>query len=173
MRAWRDKPLAVTDLRTRAFRQTQHQPHARAIDVGIQHPDFGPFTGQRQRQVGCGRGFANPALARGNGNNVLHLLQCRHLPLHVTGLNLATHADLCRSHTIYILDRHLHHLGDATDQAASGIAQHQFGLDAPAVDIQPAQTAGTEQVGTKVRILILSKGLLNGGTIKRSHGDIP
>ena len=47
----------------------QHARHRRAIDVGVEHPDSEPVRLQAEREVGGDRRFADPALARGDGDD--------------------------------------------------------------------------------------------------------
>ena len=45
-----------------------HHGHARAVDVSVHQADAPAFFGERQRQIGRDRRFADAALAAGDGN---------------------------------------------------------------------------------------------------------
>ena len=70
-----------------------HHRLARAIDIGIKNADAGAFSGQGQRQVHGGGALAHTALARGHGNDVLHLGQQLHPALHGVRRDLAGDVD--------------------------------------------------------------------------------
>ena len=60
-------------------REAEHHRHVRAVDVAVENADAAAAARQRQRQVDGHRRLADAALARADGDDVLHAGQ-RRLP---------------------------------------------------------------------------------------------
>jgi len=65
--------LAVGRVRTLAA-QAEHERLARAVDIGIEHTDASTLSGPRKSKICGDRRLAHPALARGDGDDILHSL---------------------------------------------------------------------------------------------------
>ena len=63
---------ALAVLRLRLAVDAEHRRLRRPVDVRVQHANVGAFRGERKGEIGGGGGLAHAALARGDGDDVLH-----------------------------------------------------------------------------------------------------
>ena len=104
--------------------QAHHQRLRWAIDVGVQNADARAFRGQRQRQVGRGGGFADAALAGGNGDHVLDAGKQRHAALGGVAGDQVAHAHAKLALLGQRRQRGLEALADGFVLAVGRIGQH-------------------------------------------------
>jgi hypothetical protein len=84
-----DGPLAL---------QAHHARLAGAVDVGVEQADLGALERQGQREVDCGGGLADPALAGSDRDDVADARQWLQSALHRLGRDLPGDLDPCRPH---------------------------------------------------------------------------
>jgi hypothetical protein len=150
----------------------QHHRQARPVHIGIEDADRGPLGGQGQRQV-HGRGaLAHPALARGHGDDVLHLRQQLHTTLHrVRGdLHRQVGTDVFNaSHRACRGDKGL---AERREQALGRVAEFDIEGHVTTVDAQVADLLGRNEVLAGVRVDDGFQGVEQGG-FGDGHGGGP
>ena len=134
----------------------EHARLAGAVDVGVEHPNRGPFLGQGQSQIDRGRGLSDTALARGHGNDVLDAVQQFHAPLGLVGTNMLSNFHL-RPLTSKLLHRCRNFLSDLLCDALSGIGQ----FDPDLLPFNGLEHPGAGEILAQIGILNLRKGLLD------------
>ena len=133
----------------RAFgsaRQAHHHGLAGTVNIGIQQAHTGTFSGQGQRQVGGGGGFADTAFARGHRDDVFHLRQQRHAGLGRMGNHFGSDLDLDRGHARHLSDHVLQLLLKRRPQAFGGVAQFHLKTDIAAFDLQVFDRFAADEV---------------------------
>ncbi len=131
---WNER-LAVTDLRPGALGDAKHDALARPVDVGIQHTDPRPLTGQRQRQISRRGGLADAALAGRHRDDVLHIGQRPHLILRLVRTNHAVHLHIGTVDALAPFNGHRQHLRPTAAKQPGGVAQLQLHADPVALDV--------------------------------------
>ena len=135
--------LAVHGLRLAG--DAEHGRLARAVDVGVEHADPRALGGERQRQVGRHRALADAALARGDGDDVLHVRHHLQAALHRVRDDLHRHvgADVAGAGRLQRVD---HRAADAVDLAGGRVAEFDVDADVAALDAHVARGARADEV---------------------------
>ncbi|MNG06086.1 hypothetical protein D3C84_893080 [compost metagenome] len=168
----RHKPLLILDLRTGALRDTKHDALARTVDVRVENPHLGAFTGQGQCQVGCGGGFPHAALAGRDGHHVFNVRQARNLRLSLVCGDHTGDVHASGRYAVEPLDGHLQHLRPATLEQTGGITQFELNANAVALNIDIAHAPGADRVLVQVRVGVLAKDGFHRCAIDGAHGQL-
>ncbi len=117
-----------------------------AVDVGVEDADAGTFGRQRQCQIDGGGGFADAALAGGDGDDVLDIGQQLHAALyavrHDTATDIDGHIAGIRQGFQFVGDQLL----DFGLYGLRRIAQHDVERDVVAVDLDVLHAFAADEV---------------------------
>jgi hypothetical protein len=151
--------LAVEALGTAVH--AQHHRLRGAVDVGIQNADAGAFRGQGQRQVDRRGRLADPALAGGDRDDVLHIRHELEAALHRVRQDLGGHVDADVADAGNLAQR-IHDRGaDAGHLAPGRIAEFDVERGAVAVDLDVLDRLGADEVLAGVRVSDRRQGCLD------------
>ena len=117
-----------------------------AVDVGVQNAHARALGGQRQREVGRRRTLAHAALARGDGDDVLHARQQLHAALHRMGRDLGDDVDRDIAHALGRLGRGDELAAQLRLQAPGRIAELHVESHVAAADLHVAHRARADEV---------------------------
>ena len=136
----------------RAAVDAQHHGLAGAVDVGVEHAHAGTLGRQGQGQVGGGGALAHATLARGHGNDVLHLGQELHTALHGMGDDLGGDVDRHVAHPGHALGGGYQAAAQLGHQALGGVAQLHVKRHVATADLHVAQGAGADKILARVGV---------------------
>ena len=147
--------------------QTHHHRLAGAVNIGVQQTHTRAFSGQGQRQIGGGGGFADAAFARSHGNDVFHLRQQGHAGLCRMRHHLAADRHLHRTHTGHLRHHVLKLLLVGIPQTFGRVAQHQIETDGAGLDADVFDGFGSHKILASQRV---RHGLQGEGNVLFGHG---
>ena len=129
-----------------------HHGLAGAVDISVEQAHAGPLGGQRQRQVHSGGAFAHAALARGHGDDVLHVGHELHTALHGVRNDPGANVDRDVVHPRHRLGGSDQSFAQGRDLALGGVAELDVKSHVAATDLQVFQRAGADKVGAGVGV---------------------
>ena len=156
--------FAIRRFRVLPFQTEQHWLRG-AVDIGVEYADTRAFAGQSQGQIDGGGGFANPALARGNRNNVFDTwYRCRTAQAGMAGHMVADFGD-------HLTDAG--HLGQggfdfalhAGQLALCRIGQHHIQADRIAIQFEVFHAFAAQVIAAGVRVKQLPQGVVDAGFV--------
>jgi hypothetical protein len=142
-------------LSVHAFRpafDAHHHRLTRAVDIGIEQANAGAFCGQCQGQIHRSRAFADTALARRHGDDVLHIRQQLHTALHAVAGDFEADVDRHIAHAADGLGRGDQHLAQAGDLAFGRVTQLDIERHISPADLQVFKRFGADEILAGIRV---------------------
>ena len=158
-----DEVFVFAGIRAFTFRHAEHHADAGAVDVGVEDADPCTFGLESQSQVDGGGGFADTALAGGDGDDVFHAGDRGQVFLDFVGVDFLAHVDVHVLDTIDVFQGVTDQLFQGACDAFRGVWQLDHEGNVPVVvGIEGFNGTQFVEVLVEVGIAVLANRCLQG-----------